>query len=303
MSDISHIGHIIMTEKKGQKSMITYKRCTDADTDEIYGAFTAGFSDYVIKIEMPKESFLKHFFGPEGNSPEYSVIAFDDHKPVGLNLGGIKVYEGLKTLRCGGLCVHPDHRGTGVSHRLFELHKEIALENDCRQLFLEVIAGNDRAINFYRKKGYEKVYDLVYYSHSEPSVIDAALPDVFTVKKTDIDGLRGLNYRILDMHINWQNDFDYVSHSDKQMYYGVFKDADMIAGLSIHPAGRINFLWVDPIYRNKGIGRGLISHAVKELELQKLAISFSNNASLTGFVKRLGFVRDPISQYEMYMII
>jgi len=281
--------------------MFIYKRCTEADTDAIYEAFIAGFSDYIIKIDMSKENFLKHFFGPEGNSPEYSVIAFDDLKPVGLILGGIKVYEGLKTLRCGALCVIPGYRGTEVSHRLFDLHREIALENDCSQMFLEVIAGNERAIRFYSRKGYEKVYDLVYYSHSDPSGINADLPSGFTVKRTDIDALRSFRRKIRDIHINWQNDFNYTSHYAEQKYYGVFKDEDMIGGLSIHPAGRISFLWIDSVFRNKGIGRGLICHAVRELDLKKLAISFPENASLTGFVKRLGFMKDPVTQYEMYL--
>lgn len=283
--------------------MFTYKRCTEVDTDAIYGAFIAGFSNYIIKIDMSKDNFQKHFFGPEGNSHEYSVIAFDDRKPVGLILGGIKVYEGLKTLRCGALCVLPGYRGTEVSHKLFDLHREIALENNCSQMFLEVIAGNERAINFYRKKGYEKVYDLVYYSHSNPSGINTDLPSGFKVQRIDIDALRSFSREIRDIHINWQNDFDYTSYFDEQRYYGVFKDANMVGGLSIHSAGRVNFLWVDPRFRNKGIGGGLINHAVKELNLKKLAISFPSNASLTGFVKRLGFMKDPITQYEMYLSI
>lgn len=288
--------------KKG-KCMFTYKRCTEVDTDAIYEAFIAGFSDYIIKMNMSKDNFQKRFFGPEGNSHEYSVIAFDDRKPVGLILGGIKVYEGLKTLRCGALCVLPGYRGTEVSHKLFDLHREIALENNCSQMLLEVIVGNDRAINFYRKKGYEKVYDLVYYSHSNPSGINSDLPSGFAVQRTDIDALRSFSSEIRNIHINWQNDFDYTSHFDEQIYYRVFKDANMVGGLSIHPTGRISFLWVDSRFRNKGIGRGLISYAVKELNLKKLAISFPNNASLTGFVKRLGFMKEPITQYEMYLPI
>jgi len=288
--------------KKGEL-MFTYKGCTESDTDAIYEAFIAGFSDYIIKIDMSKDNFQKHFFGPEGNSHEYSVIAFDDHKPVGLILGGIKVYEGLKTLRCGALCVLPGYRGTEVSHKLFELHREMALENNCSQMILEVIAGNERAINFYRKKGYEKVYDLVYYSHSNPPGINTDLPYGFTVQRTDIDALRSFSREIQDIHINWQNDFDYTSYFDEQRYYGVFKDANMVGGLSIHSAGRVSFLWIDPRFRNKGIGEGLITHAVNELNLKKLTISFPSSASLTGFVKRLGFMKDPIMQYEMYLPI
>jgi len=282
-------------------SIITYKRCAETTDDAIFEAFQIGFSDYIVKIELTKEVFFRNFFGPEGNRPEHSVMAFDGDKPVGLILGGIKVYEGVKTIRCGALCVHPDYRGTGVSRRLFDLHREIALENDCGQMFLEVIVGNDRAINFYKKMGYEKVYDIVYFSHPDPSSITGALPGGVTIKRMDINGLRSLDSKVRDIHINWQNDFDYVSHISSQVHYGVYHDEKLVGGLSIHPAGKINFLWIDPDFRYHGIGRGLICHAVKELDPKRLAISFPNNAALSGFVKRLGFNKDPLSQYEMYL--
>lgn len=280
--------------------MIIYKRCTEVNEDTIFQAFQIGFSDYIIQIEMPKEFFIKRFFGPEGNSLEYSVIALDGDKPVGLNLGGIKVFEGIKTLRCGALCIHPDYRGTEVGKQLFELHKEIALENGCKQMFLEVIVGNDRAINFYNKKGYEKVYDMVYYSHNNPSELRATLPNGFRIEKIDIDILGTLSHEIQDIHINWQNDFDYISQIDGQVHYGVFKEEELIGGLSIHPKGKISFLWITPEFRHQSIGKGLINHAVKELNMEKLVINFPNNANLLGFIKHLNFTKDSISQYEMY---
>jgi ribosomal protein S18 acetylase RimI-like enzyme len=283
--------------------MIEYKRCTEAHEDDIFNAFQIGFSDYMIKFDLTKDAFMKHFFGPEGNRPEYSVIAFDDDKPIGLNLGGIKVYEGIKTIRCGALCVHPDYRGTEVAGKLFSLHKEIALENNCRQMFLEVIKGNDRAISFYVKRGYEKVYDLVYFSHKNPSEINAVLPEDLSLKRIEMDCLKGLSAKIQNTHINWQNDFDYIGHFDNQVHYGVYHNENLTGALSLQPSGRINFLWVDFSFRNKGIGSALISRAVNELNIKRLAISFPNNASLLGFLKRWNFVKDTISQYEMYITL
>jgi ribosomal protein S18 acetylase RimI-like enzyme len=280
--------------------VITYHRCTEVNEDTVFQAFQIGFSDYIIQIEMTKDFFMKRFFGPEGNGLEYSVIALDDDKPVGLNLGGIKVYEGIKTLRCGALCIHPDYRGTEVGKELFKLHKEIAVENSCKQLFLEVIVGNDRAINFYKKKGYEKVYDMVYYSHNNPSELKAALPYDLRIEKIDLDILKTLSHEIQDIHINWQNDFDYISQIDGQVHFGIFIDQKLSGGLSIHPKGKISFLWINSELRHRGIGRGLINHAVKELNIEKLVINFPNNAKLLGFVKRLNFTKDSISQYEMY---
>ncbi len=280
--------------------MIKYFKCSEVNENAIYEAFKIGFSDYIIQLEMPKDFFIKRFFGAEGNQLENSVIALDDDKPVGLNLGGIKNYEGVKTLRCGALCIHPDYRGTEVAKTLFKLHKEIAIENNCKQLFLEVIVGNDRAINFYKKNGYEKVYDIFYFSHSNPSEINAALQNDLRIEKVDMDVIKTLYPVIQDIHINWQNDFDYISQVEGQAHYGVFKGEKLVGGLVIHTKGKISFLWVSPELSHQGIAKALLNRAVKDLNITKLSINFPNNAKLLGFVKHLNFTRDQISQYEMY---
>src|SRR5690554_1531318 len=102
--------------------MIRYYNCKDIDSDKIYEAFSVGFSDYIVKMDISKEDFFRLFFGTEGNDVNYSFIALDKDKPIGLILGGIKNYEGTKTIRCGALCVDPDYRGKGISHELFRLH-------------------------------------------------------------------------------------------------------------------------------------------------------------------------------------
>jgi len=195
--------------------MITYKNCTEVNDDAVFEAFQGGFSDYVFKFQHTKDVFVKNFFGIEGNKREYSFIALDGDKPVGLVLGGFKVYEGIRTLRCGALCVHPDYRGSEISHRLFDLHKSTALKEGCRQMFLEVIAGNDRALRFYEKKGYEKMYDLAYYSHSNPMEFDEALPESVTVERIAMASLREFGKNSNGVHVNWQNDFDYRKLSRK----------------------------------------------------------------------------------------
>jgi ribosomal protein S18 acetylase RimI-like enzyme len=283
--------------------MITYKKCTEVDLDNIYKAFQVGFSDYMIKLDVSQEMFIKRFFGPEGNELKYSFIALDEERPIGLILGGIKVYEGVKTLRCGTLCIHPDYRGDGISKALFALHKEAGVENGCKQLFLEVIVGNDRAIQFYKGLGYEKIYDLSYFSHSEPSAISPNLGTAYEIKEIDMETIESLQPYIEDIHINWQNDFDYIKKLEGVNHYGAYDDTSLIGTMSGQTNGKIYFLWIHPAHRSKGIGKALISHVANLSHPVELNISFPNNARLEGFLKHLGFKRDKISQYEMYLTL
>lgn len=76
-----------------------------------------------------------------------------------MTLGGLKMGENFKTLRCGGMSLIPEERGTGLAKTLMDFHeKKAAIDMGCSQLFLEVIDSNERAIKFYQKLGYKKKF-------------------------------------------------------------------------------------------------------------------------------------------------
>ncbi len=283
--------------------MIIYNRCTEVEFEKVYEAFQIGFSDYIIKIKISKDDFLKRFFGPEGNHLEYSFVALDQEKPIGLILGGIKNYEGVKTLRCGALCIHPDYRGKGVSKKLFDLHRQVAVDTECRQMFLEVIVGNDRAIKFYRNLGYNKIYDIKYYSYKDTSNLQGEIEDSIDIQKINFEAMANLAVKLEDTHINWQNDLDYMKELKGLTHYGIYKNSELIGALTMSPNGNIFFIWTKLEYRHRGIARNLIINAINDLKLKNLSISFPNNANIEGFINHIGFQRDEISQYEMYLTI
>ncbi|BCB37547.1 acetyltransferase [Bacillus cereus] len=282
--------------------MIQYKRCSEVNIDLVYEAFKDGFSDYIIKMEVSKEDFIKRFFGAEGNSLEHSFLSLEGDKPVGVILGGIKVYENIKTMRCGTLAVHPEFRGIGVSQKLFELHKEEALQNECKQLFLEVIVGNDRAIRFYNKLGYEKVYDLSYYNLKDMTKIMLKECKGIEVKQLEFAAFKVEIQKWLHFHINWQNDMNYIEKTN-HTFYGAYIGNDLKGSICINEQGKISFIFIDKEYRNRGIGSKLLQVARDELNLESLLISFPNNSLLEGFVKKTGFEKNSLAQYEMYVLL
>lgn len=280
--------------------MITYKKCTEVSMYHIFKAFSTGFSDYIIKFNMTQDVFEKRFFYTEGNSTEYSFVAFHDNDPVGVILGGIKNYEGIKTLRCDTFAISPDYRGTEISKKLFQLHEQTAIENHCRQLFLEVIVCNDRAIKFYKKMGYDKIYVLSYFSLENLNALNKYNINMMDVKPIGISMFENALENLKDVHINWQNDIDYIKKSPDAALFGAFEDNRLIAALCINDSGRISCIWVEKSKRNMGTAAALLNKACRELNLSKLNIGFPNNNLLEGFLKKIGFKRDNIAQYEMY---
>jgi ribosomal protein S18 acetylase RimI-like enzyme len=282
--------------------MIKYKNCLEVTSDDIFNAFQDGFSDYIIKINVNKEDFEERFFGAEGNSKEYSFVVYDGNKPIGLMLGGIKVYDGIKTLRCGGLAISPNYRGGWISKRLFQLHQEVAKNRDCGQLFLEVIVGNDRAVSFYNKMGYSKIYDITYYSNDNIGNLKRYHNKKLIMKDITLEQYREVCNRY-DGHISWQNDFEFLSLSKDTYYYGGFIDNVLVSTISINKSGKISFIYVDRNCRLSGVGSSLINYAVKELGINMITTSFVNNSKAFGFVIKNGLKKMPIVQYEMYKIL
>ena len=283
--------------------MITYKRCNDVDEDLIYEAFTLGFSDYIVKFNMSKEAFFNHFFGPEGNSKEHSFIALDNNKPIGVIFGGIKIYEGRKTMRCGTLAVIQEYRGKGVSQELFKLHKNEGLNNKCTQLFLEVITENYMAVKFYESLGYEKIYDLSYYNIEDFKASNDILLQDIEVKRITFEEFEKVIDSVRYFHINWQNDIDYMKKSSNIVYYGAYIGEKIIGFSSIKSNGGIMVLMVDLKFRGMKVGTSILNNASEELSISKFRASFSNNNLLEGFYKHLGFKREKLSQYEMYLTL
>ncbi len=280
--------------------MIKYLNCKDVQKEMIFEAFNIGFQDYMVQLKVSMEVFFERFFGPEGNNIENSFIAIDGNNPVGLILGGIKEFDGLKTMRCGALCIDPNYRGIGVSKELFSLHKEKALNEGCQSLFLEVIKGNDRAIKFYEKTGYEKKYDIIYYNCNDFTKLNYYKKN-YEVKSLNFYDFNKLNKNLRNIHINWQNDLDYLSKLNGVKYFGIFDNKNLMGSLAISPNGKVFMIYVEPIYRNKGVASTLLSESVNKLNLKMIAINYPDNIKLDDYLEKMGFTRNSLSQYEMYM--
>ncbi len=280
--------------------MYTIKSCSDVSDSISHQAFSDGFADYSVNLNMDQETFVSKLFGPEGNSRELSFVALKNNVSVGITLGGLKTGEGIKTLRCGGMAIIPSERGSGLAQQLMEYHQAAAINNKCKQLFLEVIASNKRAVSFYQNLGYQKVYDLTYRKWEPSNYINK--PDyhsqkVETLSYQELYSLREMDYS----HLPWQADFFYFQHLPAS-YYGIREKGVVVAGIAA-TASRIFYLWVHPKYRLKGYARSLLNRVIADLKPDTLSTSYANNASAHTFCNYLHMDYHSITQYEMYKLL
>lgn len=281
-----------------------YKRCSEVDRELIHRAFLDGFSDYAIPMNIPREQFFQRFFGQEGNTLEDSFIAFDDNEPVGLVLGGIRTYDGYKNLRCGTLCVKPEYRGKGVSRELFRLFVDNGLSKQCERLSLEVLSDNHRAIRFYEKHGYQKDHKLIYFSHAldDNRFKISRLNTEIKIREADLSVAAEVR-KTIPTHVNWQNEVEYFMKDQNAYCFVAYQGNSLVGTLVITYKGKIYFLYIDEGERQKAIASSLLSHAINQLDLHKLTLSMPDHIDISEFLKKVGFKKESIEQYEMYKLV
>lgn len=174
----------------------------------------------------------------------------------------------------------------------------------CKQLFLEVLTDNHRAVKFYEKHGYQSRYTLKYHSKML-SAIPPAVPSLsHTIEEITHDKLETFRQTLADCHMNWQSDTPYYASSTQEALLGAYDiHHRQIALIAMSPQGKVNFLWVDPAYRNQGLGRYLLHKAADKQNVQKVTICLPNNSSIEGYLVKTRFEKQPLEQYEMYLTL
>lgn len=89
----------------------------------------------------------------------FSIIAYVDSKPAGLtnSFYGFSTFAARKLVNIHDVTVLPEYRGMGLSTKMLAHVESIAIENDCCKLTLEVLAGNQIAMNAYKKLGFKGI--------------------------------------------------------------------------------------------------------------------------------------------------
>jgi GNAT superfamily N-acetyltransferase len=88
---------------------------THDDFESLFAAFTAAFSDYVVKLSPTREQLLE-MFTRRGWRPELSVAAFEDDAIVAFTVNGVDGDAGYDS----GTGVLPTHRRHGLGLALME---------------------------------------------------------------------------------------------------------------------------------------------------------------------------------------
>lgn len=274
------------------------KLATLVSDQVLYDVWMAGYSDYLIKIDIKKQDFIQRFMEIE-SARKYSFVAYEGEQPIGLILGNIAIYDDVKTMRCGGFAVIPTHRNRGVGKMLLEHHYHLAKENGCKHLYLEVLKKNEKAVKFYKTNGYVPVYDYKYFKKNDVK-LESNLH--VTIEEVAFDTIKTIRASLPELHIFWQGEMFVVDKLDGIRNYVIKEKDDIVAAISMKNTGLINFIWVKGTLRQQGYGKALVCHGMKMLSHNNLLAITSNNYVYEGFIRHLGLTLE-LEQYEMMLPI
>jgi len=270
---------------------------------QLYETFTAAFSDYVFPFALTETQFRNHI-ALNGVDLDQTIGCFDNGKLVGFSLNGFGLWDGKETVYDAGTGVVPGYRRQGISDAMFEMMIPVFQENGIEQCLLEVIKGNDAALDLYKKLGFVTTRELgllqcdggiksAYEPPPNVEIREIAEPD-WAQLSTFWDGTP-----------SWQNSIDAVGRSSAmKKIAGAFTDGRCV-GYVVYSSqfGRIAQMAVSFNYRNRGIGTMLLQKVqcdtAQGYSLQIINIDKDLSAAVSFFAER-GFY-ERLSQYEMLL--
>jgi ribosomal protein S18 acetylase RimI-like enzyme len=138
---------------------ITLTSASSLPTDALAELFTAGYEDYYVPLRID-EAALGFMIRAWDLALDSSRIALRDGRPVGVCMLGLRGDEAW----IGGLGVVAAERRGGLGRRLMETVLNEARGCGVREVRLEVIVENERAIPLYERLGFERTRELEVWS-------------------------------------------------------------------------------------------------------------------------------------------
>jgi ribosomal protein S18 acetylase RimI-like enzyme len=140
---------------------LTFAPASSLPTDELAALFTAGYEDYYVplRVDAAALAFMARAWDLDLGACR---IALAGGAPVGLAMLGLRGDQAW----IGGLGVVVAQRRHGIGEQLMRAVLDEARARDVKEVRLEVIVENERAIPLYERLGFERTRGLEVWSLS-----------------------------------------------------------------------------------------------------------------------------------------
>ncbi|RED50764.1 GNAT family N-acetyltransferase [Aestuariispira insulae] len=149
--------------------MIEIRPAVDSDANAIATLWHQGWKDGhhgLVPEDLYKHRTLESFRPRALERVPNCLVAID------ADTGQLLGFVSLKGEELDQFFLHADARGTGLAKRLMQAGEDRLRDNGIQRAFLAVVEGNDRAIGFYRKAGWQEVGLIHYKAQIESGSFD-----------------------------------------------------------------------------------------------------------------------------------
>jgi ribosomal protein S18 acetylase RimI-like enzyme len=233
------------------------------DFETLFTAFNAAFRDYEMQVNKHELSVMLQ---RRGFNAELSYGAFEDEKLVSFTFNGTGFFNSIKTAYDTGTGTLEEYRGKGLATQIFEYSLPFLKESGIRQYLLEVLQHNNKAINVYKKLGFNVSREFSYFVQDADKVLVSAhvLPSKYKIREIDLSRKEEMILSC-DFFPSWQNSFEAIlRRPDDFVMRGVYDDTRLAGYGILDPnSGDITQIAVSHDYRQQGIGSAIFNELLK----------------------------------------
>ena len=268
--------------------------------EQLAETFNNAFSDYVLPMNV-SASGLQAMLYSRGYVPELSRGVTVSGKWAGFIFIGRREINGWPELYVCSMGVVPEQRQHGFASELLAAVKGILLQSGARQLVLEVITTNDKAVALYSKHGFIIERELVCLKIAKKQLRECADNAVETIALSSIPEECG---DFFDFSPTWQNQRATIKRLPEKTIKAVQVSIEgRLRGFAIAncQTSSIMQLAVNKADRGRGTATALLAYLARETAGDSLSmVNVGFNQPLDGFLRKSGF-SEFIRQYEMIL--
>lgn len=292
----------IGSKVKAESSEMSLQRMSDLEVGSLHDAMLDAYSDYMFPMKMTLPEF-ESWLAQRGYEPSLSYAVLVGHDIAAFWFIGQKQHVSSTSAYALSVGCRPAYRRRGLARDLLSPVSESLVKEGFRRLILEVIDGNDRAVDLYRSQGFCETRYLNCFGSisSKPRLQDQSV----SVDPASPNDVLSFISEAGDWLPSWQNSSDAMKNTTSELCTFFAKlEGETVAACIASPNGTVHQIAVSPSARRNGIGSHLLHHVKNALDVQALhAMNIpSTDTASVGFFSSVG-AELVCSQFEMELCL
>ncbi|MCP2003329.1 GNAT family acetyltransferase [Buttiauxella ferragutiae ATCC 51602] len=245
------------------------------------------FEGYLVPFTIDGKAFASRF-AAEDMSLNDSRVWMQNDEPKALAI----ISRRGQSCRLAAFAIRPELRGRGFGRQFMQQLIDEAKARGDRNMWLEVIVGNDSGLALYERMGFVRQNTFVGFYATSPARFIA------TNELTEVDPLMVAKKMMADTHLRlpWLSGGETLFKLPGQAFS--LQDA-AYAMVVTAPYLRLRMLYVDPAARGKGLAKKLLM-LLRE-RFPGIATAAAIPEQMSPLFLSCGYRQDPITQYEMLL--